>query len=31
VSGVQKFWHHIDRDVHDIRRRIARGEPLRLQ
>ena len=30
-SGLQKFWHHIDRDVQDICRRIARGEPLRPQ
>jgi len=30
-SGLQKFWHHIDRDVHDTCRRIARGEPLRPQ
>ena len=28
-SGLQKFWHHIDRDVHNICRRIARGEALK--
>ncbi len=28
-SGLQKFWHHIDRDVQDICRRIAKGEVLR--
>jgi uncharacterized protein len=28
-SGLQKFWHHIDRDVKDICKRIARNEPLR--
>lgn len=28
-SGLQKYWRHIDRDVKDIRRRLARGEPLR--
>jgi uncharacterized protein len=28
-SGLQKFWHHIDRDVQDICRRIACGEPLK--
>ena len=28
-SGLQKFWQHIDRDVQDICRRLARGEPLR--
>jgi uncharacterized protein len=28
-SGLQKFWHHIDRDVQDICRRIARGEPMK--
>ena len=30
-SGLQKFWHHIDEDVQDICRRIARGEELRPQ
>ncbi len=30
-SGLQKFWHHIDADVQDICRRIARGEELRPQ
>lgn len=29
-SGLQKFWHHIDRDVKDICKRIAAGEPLRI-
>jgi uncharacterized protein len=29
-SGLLKFWSHIDRDVQDICRRIARGEPLRV-
>ena len=28
-SGLQKFWHHIDQDVQEICRRIARGETLR--
>ena len=28
-SGLLKFWQHIDADVQDICRRIARGEPLR--
>jgi len=28
-SGLQKYWQHIDRDVQDICRRLARGEPLR--
>ena len=28
-SGLGKFWRHIDRDVQDICRRIARGELLR--
>jgi uncharacterized protein len=28
-GGLQKFWHHIDGDVQDICRRIARGEPLK--
>lgn len=28
-SGLQKFWKHIDQDVQDICRRIARDEPLR--
>jgi uncharacterized protein len=28
-SGLLKFWHHMDCDVQDIRRRIARGEPLK--
>jgi len=28
-SGLQKFWQHIDRDVQEICRRIARDEPLR--
>src|SRR5664279_3167372 len=28
-SGLGKFWRHIDRDVQDISRRIARGELLR--
>ncbi|MGB7555281.1 MAG: anaerobic sulfatase maturase [Candidatus Korobacteraceae bacterium] len=28
-SGLQQFWQHIDRDVQDICRRLARGEPLR--
>lgn len=28
-SGLQNFWHHIDLDVQDICRRIARGEPLK--
>ncbi len=28
-SGLHKFWDHIDRDVKDICRRIARGEPHR--
>jgi uncharacterized protein len=28
-SGLQKFWHHIDRDVQEICKRIARGEPLK--
>ena len=27
-SGLQTFWHHIDRDVQEICRHIARGEPL---
>lgn len=26
-SGLQKFWHHIDRDAQDICRRIARTDP----
>lgn len=30
-SGLQKFWHHIDRDANDICRRIVRGEPLKPQ
>ena len=30
-SGLQKFWHYIDRDAHDIFRRIAHGEPLKPQ
>ena len=29
--GLQKFWQHIDQDVHDICRRIARCEPLRVK
>jgi serine-type anaerobic sulfatase-maturating enzyme len=28
-SGLQKYWSHIDQDVKDICRRLARGEPLR--
>jgi len=28
-SGLQKFWHHIDRDVQDICRHMARGESLK--
>jgi uncharacterized protein len=28
-SGLQKFWHHIDRDAKDICRHIARNEPLK--
>jgi uncharacterized protein len=28
-SGLQKFWHHIDRDVQEICARIARGERLK--
>jgi uncharacterized protein len=28
-SGLQKYWHHIDDDVKDITRRLARGEALR--
>jgi serine-type anaerobic sulfatase-maturating enzyme len=28
-SGLQNFWQHIDRDVQDICKRIARGEPLK--
>ena len=28
-SGLQKFWHHIDCDVQDICKRIARGEPIK--
>ena len=28
-SGLLKFWNHIDQDVQDICRRIARGEPLK--
>jgi len=28
-SGLQKYWQHIDRDVQDICRRLARGEPVR--
>jgi uncharacterized protein len=28
-SGLQKYWRHIDQDVKDICRRLARGQPLR--
>jgi serine-type anaerobic sulfatase-maturating enzyme len=28
-SGLQKYWRHIDQDVKDICRRLARGETLR--
>ena len=28
-SGLQKFWHHTDRDVQDICRHMARGESLK--
>ena len=28
-SGLQKYWHHIERDVKDICRRLAQGEALR--
>lgn len=28
-NGLQKYWNHIDRDVKDICRRLARGESLR--
>jgi uncharacterized protein len=28
-SGLQKFWHHIDRDAQEICRRIAKGDPLK--
>jgi len=28
-SGLQKFWHHIDRDAQEICRRIAGGKPLK--
>ena len=28
-SGLQKYWRHIDADVQEICRRLARGEPLR--
>lgn len=30
-SGLQKFWRHIDEDVQNICRRIARGEPLEVR
>jgi uncharacterized protein len=30
-SGLQKFWHHIDREAQELCRRIAKGEPLRPQ
>jgi sulfatase maturation enzyme AslB (radical SAM superfamily) len=28
-GGLLRFWHHIDRDVQDLCRHIARGEPLK--